>query len=193
MKKTKFEIYNTLRAFLLILIFAILTIFCILEQSAHSPIEAAEPAAGIGRWDYPLPADTIPEETPETVLPEPVPVRYSLTPEERIIVEAVVAAESQGESFDGQCLIAQCILNTAEATGKRPGVLVYEPGQYATPDYDNHHLVSDAVSAVFDDGYEVTEEPVQYFYAPKRCYSEWHEDDLVFVQELGGHRFFKEG
>lgn len=186
MKKTKPEIYNTLRAFLLILIFAIFTIFCIAEQSANTHIEAAEPAAGVGRLTQ---IETILEETTEA---ETTTARYTLTPEERIIVEAVVAAESKGESFDGQCLIAQCILNTAEATGKRPGVLVYEEGQYATPDYENHHLVSEAVSAVFDDGYEVTEEPVRYFYAPKYVYSEWHEDELVFVQELGGHRFFKE-
>lgn len=190
MKKTKTEIYNTLRAFLLILIFAIFTIFCILEQSEKAPVEAAEPAVGIGRWDYPLPADPIPEETPETELPE---ARFRLTADERYHIEAVVAAESRGEDFDGQCLIAQCILNTIEATGKTVYDVLYEPRQYASPNYDEHHLVSEAVSAVFDDGYEVTEEPVRYFYAPARCYSEWHEENLVFIQEHGGHRFFKEG
>lgn len=192
MKKTKPEIYNTLRAFLLVAIFASCTIACILEQSANAPIEAAEPAGGIGRWDYPLPADPIPEETPETPEPELPDARYPLTADERYHIEAVVSAESRGEDFNGQCLIAQCILNTLEATDKTVYEVLYEPYQYAEPNYDEHHLVSDAVAAVFDDGYEVTEEPVRYFYAPARCYSEWHENSLELVMEHGGHRFFKE-
>ena len=49
----------------------------------------------------------------------------------------------------------------------------------------------DAVKAVFLDGLQVTEEPVQFFYAPAACYSEWHETALDFVLEYGGHRFFK--
>lgn len=141
-------------------------------------------------------------ETPPTVEPEPeAPTidlnatspskRYSLTPEERAIVEAVVAAESGYESFEGQVLVAQCILNTAEARGMRPDEVVLEPKQYADPNYELSHLVVDAVSAVFDDGYTVTDEPVRFFYAPKYCNSAWHENSLTFVLEVGGHRFFK--
>lgn len=147
--------------------------------------------------------DTTPiiESEPEPELPTidlstdttdiPPSKRYSLTPEERAIVEAVVAAESGYESFEGQVLVAQCILNTAEARGMRPDEVVLEPKQYATPNYDLAYLVVDAVSAVFDDGYTVTDEPVRFFYAPKYCNSAWHENSLTFVLEVGGHRFFK--
>ena len=208
MKKTEIEIYNTLRAFLLILIFASMTIFCILELEEAQHIGAAEPAEGVGRIMLPdqpeetsapiEPLETIPAETAapaETEThPEDIPfIRYPLTAEERYHVEAIVSAEAQGEDFDGQALIAQCILNTIEATGKTVYEVIYEPGQYASANYDEHHLVSAAVAAVFDDGYMVTGEPVRYFYAPARCYSAWHENSLEFVLEHGGHRFFKEG
>lgn len=135
----------------------------------------------------------IPSEPHPKISEDKIPkkaIRYPMTEEERTIVEAVVAAESKGEDFNGQCLVAQCILNTAEATGKRPDEVVLAPNQYATPDYENGYLVSAAVSAVFDDGYQVTEEPIRYFYAPAWGTSKWHESQ-DFVIEHGGHRFFK--
>lgn len=204
--KTKSDIYNSLRVALILLIFASITIFCMLELEDAERIKAAEPAEGVGRImlpdqpDEPIeriaPLETIaqdneaPAET-ETH-PEDTPyIRYPLTAEERYHVEAIVSAEAQGEDFDGQCLIAQCILNTIEATGMTVYEVIYEPGQYASANYDEHHLVKAAVAAVFDDGYMVTGEPVRYFYAPARCYSAWHENSLELVLEHGGHRFFK--
>ena len=117
--------------------------------------------------------------------------RYILTAEERRIVEAVVAAESASESFEGQVLVAQCILNSAEARGMRPDEIVLEKNQYATPRYDLAYMVEDAVAAVFDDGFTVTDEPIRFFYAPKYCTSKWHEESLTYVLTEGGHRFFK--
>lgn len=244
----KNDIYNALRAVLLILIFAIGTTWCITEKSmsagpaepeqlveAPQPeelptidvaeqiksvetkmakvraavVEAApivetdlelEPAEDPSPEPEPAPAEpeTIPE--PEPVEEEPAPeadpapaaqptIRYALTDEERKIVEAVVAAEAGGEDFDGQALVAQCILNTAEAKGMRPDDVVLAPKQYTTPNYERRSLVEDAVAAVFDEGYTVTDEPIQYFYAPELCSSKWHESQR-FVIEHGCHRFF---
>ena len=42
-----------------------------------------------------------------------------------------------------------------------------------------------------EEGLELTEEPIKYFYAPARCTSDWHESQ-VFVLEHGNHKFFKE-
>lgn len=129
-------------------------------------------------------------EAPEA--PEaPKPYRYEITVEELDIVARVVQAEAGGEGYDGQALVAQCILNTAEATGRRPDKVVLEPGQYTTPAAAASEEVKQAVAAVFLDGYQVTEEPVRYFYAPAYCVSTWHETALDFVLEYGGHRFFK--
>ncbi len=117
---------------------------------------------------------------------------YSITDEERAVVEAVVASESGAEDYIGQCLVAQCIRNTAEATGMRPDDVVLEEGQYAEPNEELRYLVEKAVSAVFDDGLGATDEEIRYFYAPLYCISKWHEEKLQFVLEHGGHRFFKE-
>lgn len=130
-----------------------------------------------------------PEPTPASA--EPVrPARYELTPEERDTVERVVMAEAGGEDFDGQALVAQCVLNTSEARAMRPDAVVLEAGQYAAPAQEASESVKKAVAAVFDGGYAVTAEPVRFFYAPRYCYSAWHESK-VFILEHGGHRFFK--
>lgn len=130
-----------------------------------------------------------PEPEPE---PEPAPApRYDATEAELAIVARVVTAEAQGEGFDGMALVAQCVLNTAEATGKRPDEVVTEPGQYAAPAKQASAEVIAAVEAVFVDGYQVTTEPIRFFYAPARCYSSWHENKLEYVGTWGGHKFFK--
>lgn len=120
-------------------------------------------------------------------------IRYELTDEERAIVERVVTAESLDQHLNGQMAVAQCILNTAEAEGMRPDEVVLQPNQYAPP--ASPDMVSDsvkqAVSAVFDYGIEVIDEPIRFFYAPKYCSGSWHEANLEYVCTIGGHKFFK--
>lgn len=60
----------------------------------------------------------------ETVEPTEPAVRYPLTDAERDVVERVVMAEAGGESFEGQMLVAQCILNAAEKRGVDPSEAV---------------------------------------------------------------------
>lgn len=140
----------------------------------------------------PVEARVVQYDPPPTPMPEIVPdARYALTDAERDIVERVVMSEAEGEGFDGQRLVAQCILNTAEAMDLRPDEVVTAPNQYASPAKEASQEVKDAVSAVFDDGDMVTDEPIRFFYAPKYIYSAWHESK-EFVLEHGGHRFFKE-
>lgn len=203
------DIYNGIRATLLLTCIALATISCAEEKNTiqtpdttASIVETAETKAPTTeRISNPTithtfsttpPPETEPSEA-EPIIPETSATheRYELTAKERLIVEAVVAAESRGEDFDGQCLVAQCILNTAEAQGKRPDEVVLAPKQYAAPAYDRASEVSEAVAAVFDEGYRVTEEPIRFFYSPKYGTSKWHES-LTFVIEHGNHRFFKE-
>ena len=126
------------------------------------------------------------------LLPEPEPApRYDATEAELAIVARVVHSEAVGEGFDGMALVAQCVLNTCEATGKRPDEVVLEPKQYAAPAEAASEEAIAAVEAVFVDGYQVTEEPIRFFYAPARCSSAWHENNLDYVGTWGGHRFFK--
>lgn len=117
--------------------------------------------------------------------PEPY---YRLTEDERDLVERVVMAEAGGEGYDGQRLVAQCILNAALLDGIRPDevISVY---QYTTARPEPSDSVQDAVSAVFDDHDVVVDEPILFFYAPAICTSAWHESQ-DFILERGGHRFF---
>ena len=126
-------------------------------------------------------------QTPE---PTEAPARFYLSASERDVVERVVMAESGGESYEGQMLVAQCILNGAEKQGVQPSEAV-EIYQYAGARPEPTQSVKDAVAAVFDRGETVVDEPVLYFYNPAIVESEWHESQ-IFVIEVGGHRFFAE-
>jgi spore germination cell wall hydrolase CwlJ-like protein len=98
-------------------------------------------------------------------------------------------AESGGESYKGQMLVAQCILNACEIDGIRPAKVI-KKYVYAKARPEPSDSVKRAVSAVFDKGERVTEEPIVYFYAPALVRSEFHERQIFCIEE-GGHRFFK--
>lgn len=131
-----------------------------------------------------------PAPTAETVEPTEPAARYHLTDAERDVVERVVMAEAGGESFEGQMLVAQCILNAAEKRGVEPSeaVVLYS---YTKSRPDPTQRVKDAVAAVFDRGETVVDEPILYFYNPALVTSDFHESQ-IFVIEEGGHRFFAE-
>lgn len=139
-----------------------------------------------------LPAVVVTTPAASTQTPEPTeaPVRFYLSASERDTVERVVMAESGGESFEGQMLVAQCILNAAEKEGVQPSeaVVIYS---YTSNRPDPTQSVKDAVAAVFDRGEVAIDAPVMYFYNPALVTSDWHESQ-IFVAEVGGHRFFAE-
>lgn len=138
------------------------------------------------------PAVVIQTPAASTQTPEPTeaPARYPLSVSERDVVERVVMAEAGGESFEGQMLVAQCILNAAEKRGVDPSeaVVLYS---YTKSRPDPTQRVKDAVAAVFDRGETVVDEPILYFYNPALVTSDFHESQ-IFVIEEGGHRFFAE-
>lgn len=133
-----------------------------------------------------------PIQTPsQTPAAEPTPApRFELSAAERDVVERVVMAEAGGESFEGQMLVAQCILNACEKTGTQPSEVVVT-FKYAPARPDPTDSVREAVAAVFDAGEFITDEPVMFFYNPAKVTSTWHESQ-TFVIEVGGHRFFAE-
>ncbi len=116
--------------------------------------------------------------------------RYNLTEAERDLVERVVMAESGGESYEGQMLVCQCILNACEIDGMRPAEAIRKYA-YAKGRPKPSDSVKRAVSAVFDRGETVTDEAIVYFYAPGVVRSEFHESQIFCIEE-GGHRFFAE-
>ena len=113
---------------------------------------------------------------------------FKLSEHERWIVECMVMGEAGGESYKGKVLVAQCILNACLREDIQPSE-VRTTYKYFGWDEEPSDEVKEVVSAVFDDGYMVVDEPILYFYAPKVCNSAWHETQR-FVIEEGGHRFF---
>lgn len=115
---------------------------------------------------------------------------FYLSDYERRIAECIVMGESGSETYGGQVLVAQCLLNACLKDGLQPSEarIKYKYSGWKDNPTDS---VKNAVSAVFDDGYKIVKEPILYFYAPKYCKGSWHETQ-DFVIELGGHRFFAE-
>lgn len=119
------------------------------------------------------------------------PVRYPLTDEERNHIEHIIMSESGNtEPFEGQELICQCILNACELNDIRPAEAA-ERYRYIAGSLEPNDSVRAAVSAVFDDGVQVTVEPILFYYNPDLTDCRWHETQ-EFVIEVGQHRFFKE-
>lgn len=144
--------------------------------------------------------ETEPTEETETIIiteTEPVtePVTeaepaFYLTDDERRVVECLVMGESGAEPYDGQILVAQCILNACLKDDLQPSQVKKQYGYYGWHNSPSES-VKDAVSAVFDNGYKITDELILYFYAPKYSSGSWHETQK-FVIQVGGHKFFAE-
>lgn len=159
----------------------------VLTIGTDRPTAADLPTPSI---EQPAVVTTPPAENTATPEPTVTPARYQLSASERDTVERVVMAEAGGESFAGQMLVAQCILNAAEKEGVQPSeaVVIYS---YTSSRPDPTQSVKDAVAAVFDRGETVVDEPILYFYNPALVTSDFHESQ-IFVIEEGGHRFFAE-
>jgi spore germination cell wall hydrolase CwlJ-like protein len=130
------------------------------------------------------------EKKGQSGTPTEVAVFFTLTAEQRTLIEQVVSAESRGEPYDGQVAVAQCILNACLKDGITPEQAI-KKYKYTGTRVEPTASVKEAVAAVFDRGEGVTEEPIMYFYAPALVTSEWHESQ-IFVIEIKNHRFFKE-
>lgn len=143
--------------------------------------EPREPVA-----EEPAQVEQKPATEPAEAEKEP---RYDITEDELNLVARVVYAEAGGEGFDGMALVAQCILNTAEAKGQRPDEVVLTPKQYTEPAAEASEEALEAVKAVFVDGHQVTDEPIRWFYNPQYGTSKWHESK-THVLTYKNHKFF---
>lgn len=111
----------------------------------------------------------------------------------------VVAAECRGEPIEGQMAVAQCIRETANATGMTPEEVVKQVNpngtrQYSVPtSMENvNDNVREACERVFINGESAVDEPIRYFYSIRNGgYSKWHENSLDYVITIGNHKFFK--
>ena len=120
---------------------------------------------------------------------------YPITEDDRYVIECIVAGEAKGEPTESKMAVAQCLLNAMVKDGLSASD-VRKKYQYSGWDDELQNSnpdcwakVCEAVNRVFDDGEFVSENPILYFYAPKRVYSRWHES-LNHAVTIGGHKFF---
>lgn len=169
---------------LLFCTFVAMTAYHFKEKPEETTTEQPKPTI----IEQPQEAPDVSEETEEDPT---IYLRYPLTDKERDIVERVVMTESGDQPLLGQMAVAECILNTAEATNQRPDAVVMAPNQYAAPSSYASDSVKQAVELIFDTGESATGQPIRYFYAPKYSAGRWHESALEYVVTIGDHKFFK--
>ena len=183
---------------LLIILVVVALAFAIMTSVGAAPNETVvEPQQ---ETPVPLAVESTPEPSEEPIVveepvvsEEPVVVEevepyYYLSDEERAIVEKMVMGEAGTEGFDGQVLVAQCIVNAAMQDGITPSE-VRVKYKYAGWHEEPSETVKQAVSAVFDEGYKLTDEFILWFYAPKYSAGKFHNTQR-FVLEYLGHRFY---
>lgn len=141
------------------------------------------------------------EESATIVEPEPVeePKFNATTPyfplsdEDRQIALSIMACECPYEPWEGQLMVAQCIMDFMSYYGyDMQTVKLYFDGW--NPNLENSNpdawaTLNAAIDEVFVYGNLPTEETVLWFYNPKICSSSWHESQK-FVAEICCHRFF---
>ena len=127
------------------------------------------------------------QEQKDVVSEDFAPCGYTLTAEERELIERVVSAEARGEDLQGQMAVAQTILDRSELWNMTVTEVLTAPDQYAKP-YQGE--ISDAtklaVANVFDGGIRVFQEPVTHFYTGATPY--W-ADEKVNRGSIGRHTF----
>lgn len=149
-------------------------------------VNGASGQAELPNGDTTISAPIVSDEETEQIEYEPA---FPLTAQERDLVERIVAAESRGESLEGQMAVAQVISCRAELWGKSITDVCTASGQFARP-YTG--TVSDttkkAVRLVFDEGQYIIDGPVTHFYAHKICSPGWAKSKTVMAV-IGSHTF----
>lgn len=127
---------------------------------------------------------------PTDAEPEEVEPYFTLTAEERELVERVVAAEARGEKIECQMAVAQTILDRAVSREQSITKVCTAPYQFADPHQgDISEKTQDAVRFVFDDGAKVFDK-VTHFYASHLIDPPYWTESKEFKGEIGGVRFY---
>lgn len=127
---------------------------------------------------------------PTDAEPEEVEPYFTLSAEERELVERVVAAEARGEKIEVQMAVAQTIMDRCTSRGQTVTEVCTAPYQFAEP-YQGEvsEKTQDAVFLVFDSGEKVFDE-VTHFYAHKLIDPPYWTESKEFKGEIGGVRFY---
>lgn len=127
---------------------------------------------------------------PTDAEPEEVEPYFTLTAEERELVERVVAAEARGESIECQMAVAQTILDRALSREQSVTEVCTAPYQFAAPyQGDISEKTQDAVFLVFDNGAKIFDK-VTHFYASHLIDPPYWTESKEFKGEINGVSFY---
>lgn len=109
------------------------------------------------------------------------------------VVEAVILAETAGESIQGKIEVARVIYTRMQYTKKTAYEIVTMRGQFAKPNYKlkmdstTKQLAYHLVYGGFESAYGVGSKPT-HFYAHKLC-NPWWSNKLSRPYRIGNHSF----
>lgn len=143
----------------------------------------------------PLPT-VVPTPAPTSVpTPTPKPVAFKLSEHERQVLINIVSGEAGYDGYESQWAVATCLYNACKRDGLQPSQ-VRKRYQYSgwktnlkSESPKAYNNVTKAISAVFDDGYTITNEPILWFYAPKYCRGTFHNTQK-YVGTWGTQKFY---
>lgn len=126
-----------------------------------------------------------------SVKPVETPPAFYLTNEERWYVECMVMGEAGGEPYEGQLMVAYCILNACHRSDLQPSEVKVQY-KYSGWKENPSESVKQAVSEIFDFGARPVDDTPIWFYSPKLVKgTPWHETQR-WITTIGNHKFFGE-
>lgn len=142
--------------------------------------------------------ETAPESQIEgvsEVVEEPVEKKepfFYISDDERYTIACIIAGEAYNSDMDLKTAVAQTIYIAMKIEGCRlNGVISRYDGYRDRSVIEDRvwHECQEAIAQIFDRGEMAVDEPIEFFYAPQYCTSDWHES-LKYVTTIGGCRFF---
>ena len=142
--------------------------------------------------------ETAPEsqiDSVSEVIEEPVEEKepfFYISDDERYTIACIIAGEAYNSGMDLKTAVAQTIYIAMKIEGCRlNGVISRYDGYRDRSVIEDRvwHECQEAIAQIFDRGEMAVDEPIEFFYAPQYCTSDWHES-LKYVTTMCGGRLF---
>ena len=117
---------------------------------------------------------------------------FYISDDERYTIACIIAGEAYNSDMDLKTAVAQTIYIAMKIEGCRLNGVISRYDGYRDRSVIEDHVwqeCQDAIAQIFDRGEMAVDEPIEFFYAPQYCTSDWHES-LKYVTTIGGCRFF---
>jgi spore germination cell wall hydrolase CwlJ-like protein len=96
-----------------------------------------------------------------------------------------IYAEAGSESFDGKRAVGHVIVNRSEKRGKRPCIIIKQPGQFVYRTGKGRNW-DESLRAARNLGFDLTKGAL--FFKSVRSRAKWN---YKFTVKIGGHQFYK--